>query len=144
VGVSADQAEPVWADWPELLQRVAEARGAGVALRLAASYGGRELYVPRPEAIDELHPLALALGLAAARHVADVLGHGKIMVPLGPASSIARRKDLIRELLAKGKSNAQVAEALGIHRRTVELRRQRDREAGIGRADPSQIDLFES
>ena len=134
---------PSWAGWPDLLQRVAEDCGAGAALTLAASYGGRELYVPRPEAIDETHHMALHLGLATARRIAMVLGSNRIIIPLGPASTVERRKMLMRKLLMEGKSNGQVAKALGVHRRTVELRRQVDRRLGITAKDPNTLDLFE-
>lgn len=134
---------PSWADWPDLLQRVAEDCGAGAALTLAASYGGRELYVPRPEAIDETHHLALHLGLATARRIAMVLGSNRIIIPLGPASTVERRKLLIRKMRLEGVSNGRVAKALGIHRRTVELRHQVDRRLGLTAKDPNTRDLFE-
>ena len=136
----ADQ-DVAWADWPDLLQRVAECCGAGVALRLASAYGGRELYVPRPEVIDEAHHMALHLGLATARQVAAVLGSNRIIIPLGPVSTMQRRKMLMRKMRAEGVSNGQVAKALGVHRRTVELRHQVDRRQGI--IDPQTRDLFD-
>ena len=132
----------IWSDWPELLQRVADACGGGVALSLAASYGGRELYVPHPDAIDEAHPLALTLGLATARTVADVLSPGKIVIPMGPTSSVRRRKAAMRAMRRAGRTNAEQARALGIHVRTVEIRHQRDRELGIDAAEDATPDLF--
>lgn len=134
---------PSWAGWPDLLQRVAEDCGAGAALTLAASYGGRELYVPRPEAIDETHHMALHLGLATARRIANVLGSNRIIIPLGPASTVERRKMLMRKMRADGLSNGQVAKALGVHRRTVELRHQVDRRLGVTAKDPHTLDLFD-
>lgn len=119
-----------WSDWPELLQRVADACGSGVALSLAGAYGGRELYVPQADAIGEDHPLAVTLGLAAARQVAEVLNPGKIVIPMGPTSSVRRRAAALRAMKREGKTNAYQARALGIHLRTVEIRHQRDRERG--------------
>lgn len=126
-------------DWPELLQRVAEVCGAGVALSLASAYGGTEIYIPQADGIDEGHPLALTLGLAAARTVASVLSPGKIVIPMGPTSSVRRRKAAIRAMRREGRTNAEAARALGIHIRTVEIRHQRDRELGL---DPQQPDMF--
>lgn len=134
---------PSWATWPELLQRVAECCGAGAALKLAATYGGRELYVPRPEAIDETHHLALHLGLATARRVAAELSTGRIMIPLGPVSTVERRKALMRMMRHEGKSNGQVAKALGVTRRAVEMRHQTDRRLGLETRDTQTRDLFE-
>lgn len=132
-----------WADWPELLQRVAETCGAGVALRLARTYGGREIYIPTPDAIDEGHHLAVSLGLASARQLAETLSHGKLIVPMGPTSSPQRRGAAIRRMKAEGKTNPQIAKALGIHLRTVEVRQQRDRERGLGGRDADTLDLFD-
>ncbi len=134
---------PAWAEWPYLLQQVAEACGAGVALRLAATYGGRELYIPQPDAIDEGHPLALHLGLATARQVARTLGSNRIIIPLGPLSSVERRKQAMRQMRRDGKSNGHVAKVLGVHRRTVELRHQVDRRLGLAFKDQNTLDLFE-
>lgn len=126
-------------DWPELLQRVADACGTGVALSLASAYGGTEIYIPQADSIDEAHPLALTLGLAAARTVAAILSHGKIVIPMGPTSSVRRRRAAMRAMRREGRTNAETARALGIHVRTVEIRHQRDRELGL---DPREPDLF--
>lgn len=136
-------AAPAWADWPYVLQQVAEACGAGVALRLAAAYGGRELYVPRPDRIDEGHPLALHLGLATARQVAAVLGANRIIIPLGPLSSVERRKQAMRQMRRAGKSNGETAKVLGVTRRAVELRHQVDRRLGLAFKDQNNLDLFD-
>ena len=129
-------------EWPELLQRVAEACSPGVALSLAAAYGGRELYIPQADAIDEAHPLALTLGLATARTVAETLSAGKIVIPMGPTSSVRRRAAAMRAMRREGKTNAEQARALGIHVRTVEIRHQRDRELGLT-DEPDQPGLFD-
>ena len=123
---------------PDVLARIADACGLPAAMALAASFGGRELYIPRPEAIGEQHPMALALGLATARRTAEILGHNKLIIPLGPAASFARRKMALRRLKAEGKSNSDTARILGIHVRTVEKRNQVDR--ALKRSDP---DLFD-
>lgn len=131
-----------WSAWP-VLQRVADCVGGGAALTLASTYGGRQLYIPRPEAIDETHSLALALGLATARRMAKELGHGPLIVPLGPVSSVERRKVLMRQMRVEGLSNGAVAKVLGVHRRTVELRHQVDRRLGIEAKSDGTPDLFD-
>ena len=114
---------------PEVLARVAEACGLGAALNLAHAFGGRELYVPRTEGLTEDHPLAIALGLACARKAAVALGHGKLLIPLGPASSAHQKTRLYRRLRREGKTNPQIAAAMGVHLRAVEFRNQRARRA---------------
>lgn len=133
-----------WADWPELLRRIADGFGAGAALTFAATYGGREVYIPRASSIDETHHLAQALGLATARALAAEIGAGRLMVPLGPSSSVARRKALMRQMTAEKLSAGEIARALGMTRRAVEIRRQRDRELGLERLSDPNLDLFES
>lgn len=134
---------PSWSDWPDVLQRVAEACGPGVALSLAGTYGGREVYIPNPDTIGENHPLAIALGLASARQAAKALGAGKIIIPMGPASSAKRRAEAIRRMRREGKTNPATARALGVHVRTVEIRHQRDRERGLEARQDGTPDLFE-
>lgn len=134
---------PIWADWPDVLQQVAEACGAGAALRLAASYGGRELYLPRPDAINEGHHLAVQLGLATARRVAETLREGKIVIPMGPTNSAARRAEAMRRMKRDGATIASTAKAVGLHERTVYRRHQLDRSAGVSPSDCGTLDLFE-
>jgi hypothetical protein len=142
MGLNAQETATDTDGWPEVLRAVAEECGVGVALALAGAFGGRELYVPRPENIGEDHPLAIALGLAAARLAAAALGAGSLMIPLGPASTFHRRLAAMRRLRREGKSNGEAARLLGVHRRTVELRHQRDRERGEGEI-AGQPRLFE-
>ncbi|MFC5372873.1 hypothetical protein ACFPIF_09935 [Brevundimonas faecalis] len=134
---------PAWADWPDVLQQVAEACGAGAALRLAASYGGRELYLPRPETITEGHHLAVQLGLATARRIAETLREGKIVIPMGPTNSAARRAELMRRMKRERATIAQTAKAVGLHERSVYRRHQRDRDAGLTFRDCGTLDMFE-
>lgn len=128
--------------WPEVLQHAAEACGTGPALQLAAAYGGREIYVPRPEGIDEGHHLALTLGLATARSLAAALGAGRLIVPMGPTSTTAKRREAMRRMRREGVPIRRQAEVLGLHQRTVEIRHQRDREAGQADDPNGQTDLF--
>ena len=126
-------------DWPELLAHVADELGEGVALSLAQSFGGRELYLPRPETIDASHPIAVALGLGPARQLSELLRAGKIIVPLGPVNQMQRRAVMIRRLRTEGLTQARVAQRLGVHVETVRYRERRDRREASGR----EPDLFD-
>ena len=132
---------------PGVLQEIAEACGEAAALSMAAvgglgalsmaaRFGGRRVYIPRPEAIGEDHPLAQVVGLACARRMADVLVNDRVLIPLGPRAKPANRRQLYAKLKAEGRTNSYIAEALGVHLRTV---------GRYGLTDPrasNQPDLF--
>jgi hypothetical protein len=123
-----------------VLATVAEACGQGAALALASAFGGRELYVPAADSIGEDHPLARALGLASARRCADALSPpGRRLIPMGPTSTPRRRREAILRMKAEPKSHSFIAQALGIHLRTVE---RVVAAAGLT-ADDSQPGLFD-
>lgn len=118
-----------FADLPSVLADVAREAGRGVALRLAADFGGTEIYVPRRCGAD--HALAKSLGLDAARVVCRLYGGGAVEIPLGPAATASRQARRIRELIASVKSAGKIARMVGCTTRTVRRYRneRRDRAA---------------
>jgi ActR/RegA family two-component response regulator len=117
---------------------VGSACGYGAALTLAAAFGGAELYIPTPDRLGEEHPLALALGLAVARAVAKAIGHGKVIVPLGPLSQTRQKWQAYSRMAEAQTPNAKMARALGVHQRTIERYNARVRDG----EDP-EPDLFD-
>ncbi len=115
---------------PELYERISAAPGLGeaAALRLVHDFGGQRIYVPRPDNIDVDHALAVSLGLVAARAVADLIGSGHVIVPMGPAASEARTARAIRKMIAEKVPTNTIAKRAGVSRRCVERHRQRMRE----------------
>lgn len=120
-----------------VLADIEEACGSAAALQMAAAFGGREIYIPRPEAIGESHPIAQAVGLACGRKIAAHLAHGVVLIPLGPHSSLGRRRDSYRRLRLEGRSLAFIARALGVHIRTI-------KRYGAGEAPSDQLGLFDA
>lgn len=104
-------------DLPGVLGEFAAVAGRAAALRLAADFGGTEVYVPRE--VDAGHPLAKSLGLAAARKLVECFGHGRLLVPLGPFATGARRRQAIVRMLAERRPAREIARRLGCHIRTV-------------------------
>lgn len=118
---------------PPTLRLIAETAGLAAAVALARDHGGTEIYIRRT--LDRDHVLVRSVGMEAAASILEVLGPGAMEVPLGPAGrnhELARR---IVALLDEGRSEAQVARALGCHIRTV--RRYR------ARRPSAQLDLFD-
>jgi Mor family transcriptional regulator len=126
---------------PQVLALVAAATDRATALAFAGAFGGRRVYVPRPETIKQDHEWALALGLEPARAVADALFPGESWtVPHGPLSGGAQRRAEIFKLRDGGMSAGDIAHTLRMDQRSV----RRVLAAGPKAAVPSaQGDLFE-
>lgn len=97
---------------PGVLAEIAAACGRKVALRLALTLGGENLYVPRPENLGPDHALVAAVGLAAARDIAAKLTGCSIYVPRA-------RRALVGYLTDTGRSTREIADRLGISRSAV-------------------------
>jgi len=108
---------------PGILGQIAEVVGEETALKLAAEFGGRRLYVPvRPRPGDAL---AQALGMDGAQKVARILA-GHVEIP------VCRNWQLRRQLLELIKTDlpsAEIAKRLRCHERTVWRYRRRVRRA---------------
>jgi Mor family transcriptional regulator len=85
-------------DLPARLADVAEAIGLVATLKLVTRFGGIRVYVPRPEYITEDHELARAIGLDAARKLAQLCVGERFSVPRA-AKAIRRARDraLVRD-----------------------------------------------
>lgn len=109
---------------PEVLELIAAAAGYDVALKIARDFGGSRVYLPR----DRVRPdsaLAQSVGVDAAQKVVEALGHGELMVPLGPRRHGARLRLAIAELLQHKVSPNRIARQLGITERTVKRHKAR-------------------
>lgn len=100
-------------------------REAGEAL--VKAFGGQSVYVPGT--VDEGSRLVAAIGLEAARALLDHFGNRgtTFVVPMNHGARISDRRREIAERSARGESRSQIAAAMGIHIRTVEKARARDR-----------------
>lgn len=124
------------AQLPDLLARIADAAGEEAALRVAKALGGRPFYVPLARELHEGHRLVDLVGLDRARAISTALGHGDVILPRGPFSSIAEAKARVAQMLAERKSHAAIAMAMNLHIRTVEkiaarLRGEDDRQGSL-------------
>lgn len=136
--------EPPYLPLSGVLSIVAAATSLATALKLAEATGGIRVYIPaRPEAGHWLsglvgHAQALAIGEAlAAREMA-----GHVLVPMGPSVSERKRWLRIQHLIDGGSHKRQIAQACGVHERTI----QRHRNGGVKTANAilAQSDLFDA
>jgi hypothetical protein len=98
----------------ELIERL----GVSTALRLAKAFGGRRLYVPECSHVDEGHPIARAIGLEAARKVAEEWRSLEIAVPRCAAQLRSERDRALRADRAH-LSISKVAEKYALCERNV-------------------------
>jgi DNA-binding CsgD family transcriptional regulator len=103
--------------------------GEDALIRLAEAFGGTRLYVP--VTISAAHDIARAIGVEAARRLSERLAPDVVRVPLA-------REQRARHYRAAGKSNAQIARALGITESGVDKLFARRR----ARGDDRQPSLF--
>ena len=111
---------------PGVLAEVARATSLKVALQLASEFGGTNVWIPKHPTAET--QLARCVGVAAAERISKVMGHGWLLVPLGPLSQCARKHAAIARALRSGQSNSQVARDKGCHIRTVKRHRSRLRD----------------
>ena len=94
----------------QLLDTLRRLCGDAVANRFHDAFAGLEIYVPGNVRID--HPIALAIGLDAARKLSAECGDCRYAVP----SNRTRRVAL---LVAEGRNNPEIARELGLTVRGV-------------------------
>ena len=106
---------------PQLLRDLADATDQDTAHKLAETWGGRRLYVPKQPTAK----LVDVLGRAAAAWLCRTYGGARIMVPMGPTKRAARHSSRIAELIKADLSVTEIAALVGVSERTVERHRSR-------------------
>ena len=106
---------------------IREAIGREAAAALVKAFGGQSVYVPG--AVDENGRLARTIGLDATRALSAHFGNfgTTFVVPMNHGARLVARRREIAERSARGESISQIAAAMGLHMRTVEKARARDR-----------------
>lgn len=102
---------------PGILADVQRLCGDGVAVRFAAQFGDRKLYIPQIARLRDDHPLVQSLGRRAARLIASRLGGQEYTVPTGRWSINHHNARLLR---LHGWKPRPIARALALREDTVE------------------------
>lgn len=113
--------------------QIAGAIGQDLADRLLAARGGTEITIPQ-HVRGSL--LAEVIGEDAARLLRLEFGAGKLRLPTGHMRGEGGRRRRAKQMLEAGHSISEVAQACGLHSRTVEKYRAKMRDDG------DQLDLF--
>lgn len=101
---------------PDVLQRIADCAGLGVALSLAKERGGVRINMPKKV---EGSDLAKIVGLDAAQKIVKELGHGQCLIPCGPVAGERGRREVARRILKNGGTAVQAALSADISERTA-------------------------
>ncbi len=115
---------------PILLAELAAVAGIGRALQFAADFGGRRIKVPFHMGDD--HPIVVSLGRVGADRLAELHAGDHVVVPKGPAGTMAEARRRLARALVDGASINGAATASGLHRRTAERMRRRIKDFGQG------------
>ena len=95
--------------------KLVQAIGEAAAAKLCAARGGWGVYIPQ----TGTGALGALLTAEQIDRMRDVFGDGTYTVPLGPASAMERAKRHGLELLAAGRSVADVVRAVRVSPSTV-------------------------
>lgn len=103
----------------EFMRELSDAIGASAAMSVVRVFGGGRIYVPKPTALDDQHPLTVLLGRPLAVRLCDRLGGERFEVPRAAAVEVRLRNDEIARRFLQGKSIRQIAIAFGISKSAV-------------------------
>lgn len=106
-------------DLPGVLGEIEDVAGREAAIALALECGGESLHIPRPSYLNDGHPLVGAIGMIAARKVANYFTGESLYVPMA-------RIALVRHLADTGLTTRQIGRKLGISTATVSQYKRRN------------------
>ncbi len=103
---------------PEILQIIAEELGIKEAFKLASTYGGQKVFIPKN--IREDSAIVKALGSEIAKVLSENFGGEQIIVPLGGAGTYARMRAKIYADIKSGNfTNNQLAAKYAVSGMTI-------------------------
>ncbi len=100
------------------IKRIAAVVGNELALKLARDFGGTRLYLALDP--DAESPLALSVGVQAARAIGKRFGGDEIEIPMFKSRAQRRRdREMILKLRGRHRSIAAIARMVGCSERSV-------------------------
>ena len=103
-----------------ILGKIEETCGRDVALKVAAHYCGRRLYIPYPDHITDERSAAQIIGVEALQALAEVFPHGSyIDIPPAIYGSTAARREIGKKMLRDGYRPSDVIRLLKVSRSVV-------------------------
>lgn len=101
------------------LNEIVESCGHQAAIAITRAFGGRQLSVPSPERMAEDHPIALTIGLTAARKLAKAKGGERLEIPSEINAVLELRNEAVCKAFDEGGSIRAISFDQGISRKWV-------------------------
>lgn len=101
------------------LNEIVEVCGHQAAITLTRSFGGRQLSVPNPDRLTEQHPIALSIGLTAARKLAKAKGGERLEIPSEINAVLELRNEAVCKAFDDGGSIRAIGFEQGLSRKWV-------------------------
>lgn len=101
------------------LAEIVEACGHQAAIALTRAFGGRQLSVPSASRINDDHPIALCIGLTAARKLANAKGGERLEIPSEVNSVLELRNEAVVLAFDRGDSIRSIGFDHGLSRKWV-------------------------
>lgn len=102
-----------------ILNEIVAACGHQAAIAITRAFGGRQLSVPTPDRMTEDHPIALTIGLTAARKLAKAKGGERLEIPSEINAVLELRNEAICKAFDDGASIRSISFDAGISRKWV-------------------------
>jgi len=103
----------------ETLNQIAELCGHQAAILLTRAFGGRHLSIPTEAGMHDQHPIALIIGLTAARKLAKARARERIEIPSEMNAILELRNAHIIKLFEAGTSIRAISFDIGLSRKWV-------------------------
>lgn len=103
----------------QTLNDIVEHCGHQAAIAITRSFGGRCLSVPNPDRMVEDHPIALTIGLTAARKLAIAKGGQRLEIPSELNAALELRNEAVCKAFDEGASVRSIGFDQGLSRRWV-------------------------
>lgn len=103
----------------QTLNDIVDACGHQAAIAITRAFGGRQLNIPTQDRMGEDHPIALTIGLTAARKLSRAKGGERLEIPSEINAALELRNDAVCKAFDDGGSINAISINYGITRKWV-------------------------
>lgn len=103
----------------QTLNDIVETCGHQAAIALTRAFGGRQLSVPNIDRLDDGHPIALCIGLTAARKLSIAKGGERLEIPSEINAVLELRNEAVVQQFDQNASIRSIGFEYGLSRKWV-------------------------